>query len=602
MNLLIRLVYRLVRFLPLFLSLFLGKVVGLGFYYFDKKKKRIAFINLKQVFPKKTNKFIFSIIRKSFISFGISFIETLIVDRLKNRVRIQFREALPPSGNILVGIHEGSWEFYNSCLTDRFKYAIFVREQRNLAMDKFLNELREKSSLKICTSLKEVAKLLKKNWWVGMVVDHGAEKNSEIVDFFNIPVPTPGGAVYLAKKFGKKIYPAFGYREGNYHIGIIDKPIDCGGKETREILREINKVFEDFLNSYPWTYLWWYKRFKRKKKRRILILSDGRAGHLKQSLNLVDVLEESPYSIEKDILEINYKNRFARFLAEIFASFSTKSCLGCGRCLKFFLDSRNIEFMSKNFFDLVVSTGSLCAPVCAIYSKSLGAKSCCILKPNVTLSKFDLVIAPHHDGVRGKNVVQIKGALSHFKDLQKKVEEGKRLLNLGKDKKVSLFLGNFIYKEKEFCENLKIFLSKLKEFSLTKGYKLLVSTSRRTSLSVERMLRESLANFPNLESLVIVREKNYPFVMETFISLSEIVFVSSDSVSMISESLSIGRPTVSVFLEKMRYRHLNFLNSLKDDFLNFLVFPYSDFTFQAPQKSLWEYNYSQLQKAKEVLL
>ncbi len=53
---------------------------------------------------------------------------------------------------------------------------------------------------------------------VGVVIDQGAEVDALEIPFFSHLVPTPKGAVYLARKFNKKIYTSFCLRQNNFLI------------------------------------------------------------------------------------------------------------------------------------------------------------------------------------------------------------------------------------------------------------------------------------------------------------------------------------------------------------------------------------------------
>jgi lauroyl/myristoyl acyltransferase len=600
MYFLAKLVYKILHILPIGFCLFLGKLIGLSLY-FNKKKRRVAFINIKQAFPQKTSREIFSTIKKGASQFGMNLIEAFLADRLKEGVELEFREKSKDS-HIIVGIHEGSWELYNVHFASKFKFAIFVQEQKQQGLNRFLNELRAMNNLRVCSSLKEAITAIKENYWLGLVIDHGAEKNAPLVDFFGKSLPTPGGAVYLAKKFNKKIFPAFGYRLGSKHFLKIGEGIDPQTEDSTEILGRLNRIYEGYILQYPWEYLWWYKRFKRKKSRSILVLSDGKIGHLRQSQALLASLKKVSLRIEEKTVEVSYKNGFMRLLAEFFAYLCGKSCLGCAQCLRFILKKESWSVLSKNFSDIVISTGCGLAPINAIYSKTIGAKSCIILKPNVPLSKFDVTLIPEHDKIEAKNAVKIKGALTNYTDLAQMVEEGKIFFKLSPANKISLFLGNFLRDPNHYIKNLRLFLKELKDFSLKKDLKMLVTTSRRTSPFIERVIEEELRDFKSTESLVIVSRKNWPFVVPTFLSLSEIVFITSDSISMISESLTLGKTTVCVFLERLKGKHGKFLLSLKDEFVNFLDYPYNRFEFSKPLRSLEEENLPAIQEAIRRLL
>lgn len=151
----------------------------------------------------------------------------------------------------------------------------------------------------------------------------------------------------------------------------------------------------------------------------------------------------------------------------------------------------------------------------------------------------------------------------------------------------------------EFLKNIEVFIEKLKKFVEEKGYKLLVTTSSRTPTKVENLVEKKFRNFIHTEALIIANRQNYPFVIPGFLGMSDIIFISSDSVSMISESLAAGKVTVCVFLEKVRKKHHRlFLNSWQKGMVNFLVYPYNFFEFSSPVEDILCFNKSAV---KEVL-
>ncbi|MEM7816966.1 MAG: ELM1/GtrOC1 family putative glycosyltransferase, partial [Candidatus Aenigmatarchaeota archaeon] len=475
--------------LPLKICFLLGQTIGLLFYFFDRKKRRVAFRNIKMAFSQKNYLEIHKILKKSFLNFGVSLIETLISTRLINFVRlIVLDDSIFKDAGIIVPIHEGSWELYNCFMGKKLKYKMFAKAQKNL-LGEFLNQLRQDSNLKVCFSLKDAIRSLKENYTLGIVMDHGAEANALEIEFFSHLVPTPKGAVFLARKLNKKLYPCFGYRRNYFfHCIEIKGPIEVANRGDEDILKELNKIYEEYLNKYPYEYLWFYKRFKRKRDLEVLVLTDGKIGHFKQSGSFLSIIKESYPLVNSNFIEVKYKNKISRIILEILTIFSSKNCLGCGRCLKFFLDKETYSKLIKTYADVIVSTGSICAPVNRIFSYTLGAKSVNILKPNVSLGKFELCIIPEHDRVNSPNTVKIKGALFFDTEVDKKIEECKRFFNLTNDKKISFFLGGPLLSYEEFTENLKLFLEELKKFSLDKNYKILISTSRRTPSKLENFL------------------------------------------------------------------------------------------------------------------
>ncbi|UCD15349.1 MAG: hypothetical protein JSV34_06450, partial [Candidatus Omnitrophota bacterium] len=191
--------YKLVKILrntlrkaPLGVPLLLGEALGLIFYL-NGRKRRTAFKNIKMAFPQKTRGQIQKIMRASFRNLGLSIIEMLIAPRLSNYVEIKGKENVSKEeGGILVGIHEGNYELFNTVFTRDFKLAVLARKQKNKNFDNLLNESRQECNISVCFSLKNLIRHLKNNEIIGLIVDHGAEDNAQLVEFFSQLVPTPG--------------------------------------------------------------------------------------------------------------------------------------------------------------------------------------------------------------------------------------------------------------------------------------------------------------------------------------------------------------------------------------------------------------------------
>lgn len=604
MYLLIKLTSAFINALPISVVLFLGKFVGLLFYYCDRKKRFIAYRNLKMVFPSYNSKLLSSILRGSFISFGLGLAESLIIPKIINKGLVDASELERVEGiDIFVTIHSGCWELYNAAFAKKSNFAILAQKQKNVAFDRFWDEQRRSNKIEICYSLKELIAFIKKGYWMGMVVDHGAEDNALLVEFFGKLVPTPQGAVYLAKKFNRKIYPAFGYREEDgRHTVKVANPIDCQGRSAQEVLREINAVCENFLRMHPQNYMWWYKRFKRKRTLQVVILSDAKAGHLNQSCAVANFLDDFGYVIQKEIIEVKVKSKAKRLLLELCAFFSWRMFPGHPLCLQFLLESSVHRRLCNTFADIVISTGSALAPLNVIFSNSLGAKSIVVLKPNLPLNKFNLAFIPEHDRVLADNVACIKGALNLAYDSQDYATQLSRCFSLSPERKISLFVGGPLEDDKAFAENLKVFIRRLKSFSIKTGYGLLVTTSRRTSGYVEDYIEKEFKEFKNTEVLIVANKYNYPFIVGGFLAASEVVFVTSDSISMISESLSMKKTTVAVELEDIfNTHHINFFYTV-EEVLNILKPPYIIQALKTPAYSLSDYNAKVIRNALKKLL
>ena len=71
-----------------------------------------------------------------------------------------------------------------------------------------------------------------------------------------------------------------------------------------------------------------------------------------------------------------------------------------------------------------------------------------------------------------------------------------------------------------------------------------ISTSRRTPRDIEVFLKDTLKDNARCRLLVIVNEKNIEGAVRKIFDMSEVVTVSPESISMISEAASSGKYTV----------------------------------------------------------
>ena len=74
---------------------------------------------------------------------------------------------------------------------------------------------------------------------------------------------------------------------------------------------------------------------------------------------------------------------------------------------------------------------------------------------------------------------------------------------------------------------------------------ILFTTSRRTNRNIENMVKQNLKNQPRCKFLVIANEKNNPYAVGGILAFSDIIVVSGESTSMVSEAVSSGKRTIA---------------------------------------------------------
>jgi mitochondrial fission protein ELM1 len=86
------------------------------------------------------------------------------------------------------------------------------------------------------------------------------------------------------------------------------------------------------------------------------------------------------------------------------------------------------------------------------------------------------------------------------------------------------------------------------------GMEILATTSRRTPPETEKLLKDGLAAEASCRLLIIANQRNMEGAIPAFLGLCDAIIVSGESMSMISEAASSGRPVVAFPLTKRHNR------------------------------------------------
>ena len=190
-------------------------------------------------------------------------------------------------------------------------------------------------------------------------------------------------------------------------------------------------------------------------------------------------------------------------------------------------------------FDIIISCGRK-SVIPSIYLKKSSKKKIFnihIQDPKVSLGNFDLVIAPEHDNLIGKNVITSKGAI-HYLTL----DEIKNNHNYLADKLkknheyILLVLGgpNKYYDYED--QNLINIFGIIKKILNKNNLQAIVIPSMRTPKKTINLANEHLG----LENLVINNVDKKAYL--SGLSLAKYIVVTCDSTSMISEAALTGKP------------------------------------------------------------
>lgn len=592
---LVRTIYFLLRPLPVGFCYFLGRRLGELVYFFDVRHRALVYANIKRALPEKTGGDLIRISLAFYRNFGQNLIEIFIIPRvdqeyIKKYIRIEGLEYIHDCfklgrGLILLGVHAGSWELSNViCANLGFPFNLFVRGQDSFFLDAFLSRFRKLKGGKLIqreNSLRSLIEILKKNEAIGMTLDQGG-RNGMVVDFLNGESSLATGALKLALRHGIPIIPVY-YRRirGPYLQIILGAPIFFSSQgwskeKLRLCLKQVAVLFEGLIRRYPEDYLWTYKIWKYGRKKKILVLDDGKAGHFKQAESLANIVAEfvKPKGKEATIVvqKVEFKNSFSR-IAQVFCSLFTGryNCQGCLRCLRRFLKREIFLELFRQSPDYVISCGSSLAGVNYLIARENLAKSLVVMRPSfLPWSRFDLVVIPCHDRPLCRhNVVTIEGALNFVDERQfslslESLKEKLRIKDVDCAEFIAFLLGG---DSKGFTLSSSLvasILRQLKDVAQKNNFGLLVSTSRRTPRELEKLVKKELENFSFCKLLIIANEKNIPGAVSAILGLSRIAVVSPESISMISEAVLFRRHVLVFEASGLSRKHLRFLEDFTD--------------------------------------
>ncbi len=218
--------------------------------------------------------------------------------------------------------------------------------------------------------------------------------------------------------------------------------------------------------------------------------------------------------------------------------------------------------------DLLIATGRHSVPA-ALHVRRMtmrnGARRTFTVQlqnPVIDPSRFDLVVIPRHDNLTGPNVMTTKGALHRITPemLRKETE---KFLPAVKDLPrpyIAVLIGgsNAVYTLTP--REMTPFVAQLNAVAKETGGSLLVTPSRRTGDDNLAILTEGLKDVPSY----VWDGKGYnPYY--GMLGLADSFIVTPDSVNMVSEACTMGKPVHVVEIPGGSDKFRRFHQALRDD-------------------------------------
>ncbi|WP_316346955.1 ELM1/GtrOC1 family putative glycosyltransferase [Desulfuromonas acetoxidans] len=247
----------------------------------------------------------------------------------------------------------------------------------------------------------------------------------------------------------------------------------------------------------------------------LLILNDGKPGHVNQSLAFAKLLNR-----DYRLLDVGFKYRTSKgfsYVADRFGFYSPR----------FFMAD-----IPTDHYDAVVSAGSETYYANRTLSRCLGCKSVAIMMPKSYRLDFDLIVAQQHDNPPAQaNIVSVPINLS-FSQPQGVVTP------VTAERYIALIVGGDSAQQKLDVDLLRQQVEKIMQ--LFPDHKVWLTTSRRTPVAAEQMLRD----YPFTDPIWYSDNPVNP--ISDYLHGADYVFVTADSSSMISEAVSFGNACVEV--------------------------------------------------------
>jgi mitochondrial fission protein ELM1 len=247
---------------------------------------------------------------------------------------------------------------------------------------------------------------------------------------------------------------------------------------------------------------------------RLLILSDGRMGHLNQSIAFAKYLNK-PY----DIVEILPKYKWSKFFTYILDKLGIKS--------KLLFHHISLQY---NKYDAVIGTGSWTYYMVKVIANQLQIKSIVMMLPRGYQYDFDIIFAQKHDRPpRISSIIEIPINFSYIEP---------REVYSAKQKSIGIVIGGDNKLLTMTKKKLQVQLEFIRDHY--KGYEVAITTSPRTTKEIEELVESYHFEYD------VIFSKNKINPIPDFLEQCETVFITADSTSMISEAVSYGKTNVVV--------------------------------------------------------
>jgi mitochondrial fission protein ELM1 len=253
------------------------------------------------------------------------------------------------------------------------------------------------------------------------------------------------------------------------------------------------------------------------------VVTDGKAGMISQCVGLAEALNAS-FEVKRVRLRWPWRDLTPYFRFGGRMQFASEG-----------------DPLRRPWPDLLIATGRQSVAASIVVRRLARGKTRTVQIQNPVISPryFDLVVAPRHDNLSGDNVVVTRGALHRVTPamLSEGAEQlGWRLQHL-KRPYISVLIGGTNGVFRLDADEMKNLAGRLANCARAMKGSLLITPSRRTGHANREILKDALVDVPHY---LWNGEGDNPYF--GLLGLADFIVVTIDSVNMVSEAASTGKP------------------------------------------------------------
>lgn len=263
---------------------------------------------------------------------------------------------------------------------------------------------------------------------------------------------------------------------------------------------------------------------------RIWVLSDGAQGHVSQSQGIVDSLADA-YSVQVTVIPLKLRSRFWKRLGRLLLPWIVTP----NRWLQMVYD---ISIPSNEHPDLIVSSGANTLLANGLLAKQYSAANVYSGRLRGFPARcYSVIFTVVPEGKVSNNCVlplpPVPAAIYRVSPVIQTEETLLQTVLIGGDG------AGCVYSEDDW----RLFAKFLNQSCQKQGWKLLLTTSRRTGAEAEAILKQNISS--DYIADVVWWSENPRRVMSDFLTRATAIIVTEDSLSMVAESIYARRPVLT---------------------------------------------------------